>query len=248
MQSIVGAIVALVVIVGVWFVYTNNKDTVPMQAQQPEGQAVPTDMGWYPYKCSNGSDMIVTLSSDMQTIEVTLHDAPIELTKVAGDGARYEGNGSTFVGAGEEVTFTINGLTLTCNPVPQSDMAPFNWGDTAEGGGVKQNVAQIVSESIVGKWQSNEDGKFVREFKSGDVVTDWYNNTATSSGLWVAFTKANPPKQVAFGLEDGVVYLKMTVAESQGDTLYFKVIKLTPENLELINMDRGNSLTFTRVQ
>lgn len=238
MQNILGGVVALVVIVGIWFVYTNNQDAVPMQE---------VNMGVYEYTCSNESHMAVTMSGDMNTIEVTLHDAPIPLTRVAGEGARYEGNGSTFVGAGEEVTFTINGLTLKCNPIPSTDSAPFNWGDAAEGGGVKQDTALIVSESIVGVWQSQDDAQFIREFKSDATVEDRYEGEAPMGASWKAFT-SDDAVDVAFPLDEGAVYLQMVIGEDDKEYLTFKVAQITPETLELIYMDRGGSLTFTRVE
>ncbi len=225
---------------GLWFVTMDKKEVAPVADTA-------TSMGIYQYTCTNGEGMAMEPAGDMSTIEVTLHEAPMTLSKVPGVGARYEGSGMTFVGAGEEVTISINGTTMTCAPVPSSDMAPFNWGDAAEGGGVKQDTSLIVSESILGAWQSTQDAKFAREFKAGGVVVDTYVGEAKTEGVWVAFTKENAPKQIAFPIEDDAVYVHITMKGSQADTLTFKVAKLTPETLELIYMERGGTLVFSRV-
>ena len=138
---------------------------------------------------------------------------------------------------------------MVCNPKPSTDMAPWNWGDAGEGGGsVKQDTSLIVSESIVGKWQSTTDAKSVREFKADGTIIEWYDNKQVSSGLWVAYTKANAPKMVAFPIDESSVYLQLTEKGTQADTLDFKITKLTPESLELIYMTRGGALTYKHIQ
>lgn len=174
----------------------------------------------------------------------------VTLTQM-GDGARFEGTAGksaiVFVGAGEEVQLTVGDEKAVCNPVPNSDMAPWNWGDAGEGGGVKQDVSLIVSESIVGKWQSTTDAEFVREFKDGGAVVDWHDNEPVSEGTFTVFTKEKP-LLVAFPIEANAVYVQLNMSGTQADALNFKVTKLTPESLELVYMDRGGVLVFTRVQ
>lgn len=210
-------------------------------------------MGTYAYVCEGGVEFMMEPSSDMSSIELTpganATFAKTQLARVESfAGARFEGGNMMFTGAGEEVQLAVGGGTLVCNPKPNPDMAPWNWGDAGEGAGsVKQPVELIVSESIVGKWQSNEDAKFVREFKDGGIASDWYDNETVSEGSWKVFTKENPV-EVSFPLEANVVYIQMTMQGTQGDTLNFKLVKLTPEVLELIYMDRGGTLTFKAVQ
>lgn len=120
--------------------------------------------------------------------------------------------------------------------------------ENMDAGSVKQDAALIVTETIRGKWQSTEDAKFVRVFKEGDVVEDWYDNEVVATGLWVAFEKGVNAPEVPFPLEDNAIYIQATITGSQADTLNFKVAKLTETELELIYLDRGGVLAFTRVQ
>lgn len=245
MQTIAGIIAAVLLIGGGWYLYTKNY--MP-QAQQPAGSAEQADMGTYAYTCSNGVDMVMVPSADLKTIEITMHDGPVTLTQVEGTSSRYKDGWFTFVGAGEEVTLSYADETTTCTPVPSADMAPFNWGDLGEGGGVQQDVALIVSESIAGKWQSTDDAKFFREFTTDGHVTDSYEGAEKTDGVWVAYSAENVPESVQFPVDENAVYLQLVMEGSQDDALNFKVAKLTPETLELIYMDRGGVLSFTRVQ
>lgn len=236
------AVLAIILIGGYWYV------------QQGGMGAAESDMGTYAYTCANGSQFTMSPSSDMASLKLEagsqgMFTGSVTLVKM-GDGAHYEttsGTLITFGGAGEEVQFAVGSATTTCNPVPSTESPPWNWGDAGEGGGVKQDVALIVSESIVGKWQSTEDAKFVREFKSDFTAQDWYEGKKVSSGLWVAFTKLTAP-EISFPLEEDAVYVQMTMQGTQADTLNFKLTKLTPEELELIYMDRGGVLKFRSIK
>lgn len=107
------------------------------------------------------------------------------------------------------------------------------------------DLARVVSESIVGRWQSNEDAKFIREFKVGGTAADYYDGKVASADTWKAFTKEKPVDTFV-PLEDNTPYLQMVTEENR--SLIFKVAKLTPESLELVYMDRGGMLTFTRIK
>ena len=91
-------------------------------------------------------------------------------------------------------------------PTPVTELGQQN--DNGAGS-IKPNAALVVSESIQGRWQSVDDPKFVREFKEGDAVVDWYDNKQVSSGLWVAFLRGDG-LEVPYPLEDNAVYIQMT--------------------------------------
>src|SRR3989338_803429 len=112
----------------------------------------------------------------------------------------------------------------------------------------EQDTSLIVTESMLGKWQSVDDAKYVREFKEKDVVVDWYDGKTVSTGLWVVFTKEKAPKIFPYTMDTSSVYLQLTMTGSQADTLNFKISKMTPEELQLVYLDRGGVLTFKRVQ
>ncbi len=109
--------------------------------------------------------------------------------------------------------------------------------DGEEGGSVKPGAELIVSESIVSKWVSIDDTKFTREFRADGSITDTHNGTEVLTGSWKAVAKA-----------DGAVYIEVLEPGSHGEPLTFKLTKLTPEELELVYMDRGGVLRFTRVK
>ncbi len=120
--------------------------------------------------------------------------------------------------------------------------------ENMEAGSVKQDPALIAGETIIGTWQSTEDPKFVRVFKAGDVVEDMYDGEVVATGMWVAFVKGIDAPEVPFPLEDNAVYIQATITGSQADTLNFKLTKLTETELELVYLDRGGVLAFTRVE
>lgn len=243
-MKILGWLVALtIVIIGGWYMYTNTSSSTMLAG----------DAGTYAYMCDTGVGFNMTPSTDVASITVSPGEGAsfgeTTLSFVNADaGQRFEGEGMVFVGAGEGVTLTVGNTTHVCEPVPSTDMAPWNWGDAGEGGSVKQDTSLIVSESIIGKWQSTQDPKSVREFRSGDVMIDYYDGKQVTDGLWVAFTKANAPKIVPFPIEEGAVYIQVTAKGTQADTLNFKVAKLTPEELELVYMERGGVLTYKLVK
>lgn len=103
--------------------------------------------------------------------------------------------------------------------------------------------------AIIGKWQSTQDSKFIREFANDGKVIDAYEGSEPdSSGRWAIFTKAMPvdgiPGEVV--LEERAVYLSIGFPRSE--SLYFKISKIDSDNLELIYLNRGGVLSFTRAK
>jgi hypothetical protein len=251
-------VVVLVVIIGA-FLYmqkaaapkTEVKDANATTNAAEDTQAK-QDSGTYAYACDNGSEFSMTPAADMASLvlvpgtKATFSKSTL-MKKDSSAGTRYEGNGLVFVGAGESVQLTTAQTTLKCEPKPNSDMAPFNFGDAGEGGGIKPDLVLVVSESIVGKWRSIDDSKFVREFKADGSVTDIYQGKTASTGTWKVFTKEKPVS-VSFPLMDNVTYLQIAVPGSQSDTLNFSVDKLTPDELNLTYMDRGGALRFKSIK
>lgn len=98
---------------------------------------------------------------------------------------------------------------------------------------------------IVGVWRSTEDAKFTREFKNDGMVIDAYEGSMPNSDArWTIFTKQIPINGYSEPLEDGAIYL--AIAAPKSDVLYFKIIKVDAHNLELVYLDRGGTLTFTK--
>jgi hypothetical protein len=98
--------------------------------------------------------------------------------------------------------------------------------------------------NIVGTWQSDTDGKFTRAFSADGTAVDFYEGVETSRGTWRMFT-SDAVVAIDFPLEADATYVEIT--EPDAENLYFKLAVLTPERLELIYMNRGGALMFTRI-
>jgi len=106
------------------------------------------------------------------------------------------------------------------------------------------NDLAAVMSALVGKWRSMDDASFVREFASDGVSRDSYGTT-TTEGRWMAFTKQIPDPAYTGTLEDNAVYV--AIGETDTSSLYFRVVKLTANELEMTYLDRGNALRFVRI-
>ncbi len=119
-----------------------------------------------------------------------------------------------------------------------SDRATVNLENTSG------ELALTVSKDILGKWQSVTDTKFTREFKSDGIVEDDYGGEFKLTDKWRVFSEKENIK-VAFPLEPNISYLEFSNGKEQ---LYFKIIKITSEDLELVYMDRGGVLQFKKIK
>ena len=166
------------------------------------------------------------------------------LPKTAGDGQRYENDDYVYVFAGEEVSVTKkdDGSVTTCMQPFDPNNAPVNFGDAAEGAGAGQDAAAAAAASLIGSWQSTEDTKFVRVFGEDGSTEDRYEGNVVAGGSWRLFTSADA--EVSFPVEEGAVYL---VIDDGTERLHFKIVSVTPERLELVYLERGGALTFTRI-
>lgn len=226
-----------------WLIYSQFNTTPLPATQGPE---------WTPsasFGCEDSSHFIAEFPASDKVDIIVDGNVVRTLPRVAGAGQRFEDANSAYVFAGEEVSVTTKatGTTTTCHQPVDPNNAPMNFGDRGEGAGVGQDAAVTVRGNIIGTWQSVDDAKFTRVFKIDGTVTDLYGGKMTSSDTFQVFTKA-APLDVPFPLEDGAVYVQLAASANPADTLNFKVSKLTPEELELVYMDRGNVLRFTKVQ
>lgn len=102
--------------------------------------------------------------------------------------------------------------------------------------------------SLVGVWKSKDDSKFTREFTAEGTIIDRYEggDSATSNGTFTVFTSTMEiPDGVTFELEADDAYIR---AIMDGEGYNFLVSSVTASDLELIYMDRGGVLRFSKVQ
>jgi|SRR5665213_430010 len=106
-----------------------------------------------------------------------------------------------------------------------------------------------VAANIAGNWQSTDDSNYTVQITSGGKWTDTYKGSdstgASLSGNYTLFTSTNPDKNFTGVLVPGVVYVKVVEGSS---TLYFSVLAASGNVLQLSYLDRGNTLSFVKVQ
>ncbi len=222
-----------------------QEDAAAKRAAQNEATALSASMN-----CADGSHFVAEFPAD-DSLNILIDGNLVrKMPRVPGDGQRFEDSDYLYVFAGEEaqVTTKATQAITTCTQPFDANNAPMNFGDAGEGGGVKPDVSMIVGESIIGKWVSVDDAKFTREFKVGNVVTDLYDGKDATDGTSLVFTKDTAPNGLTVPLEENAAYMQLVMKGTPAETLNFKVGKLTPEELELVYLERGGVLRFTRAK
>ena len=140
------------------------------------------------------------------------------------------------------VSLYIAVFGITAQPTDSSNQAS----NRPTTGGVISPEASAVARAMIGTWQSTTDTKFTREFRDDSTVIDRYtsNPPVTKKGIWGVFTSDMAVAGAATGLSPGVVYVQTT---TDGDSLYFRVVQAA-DTLELVYLNNGSHLNFTRVQ
>lgn len=199
--------------------------------------------------CENEQHFVAEFDIDFETLNVVENgEITHELQRSDDVVMKFSNNDYDYIFAGEGVR-VLNKLSneeTTCNQPFDPNNAPYNFGDLGEGAGETQDVTTAVSDNIVGTWVSMDDDKFVREFRSDGTAVDIYEGEEVSEGRWLAFTSENAIA-TDFSQTEEDVYIQIEDVDPAG-TLYFTLTKLTPEELELIYMGRGNVLRFTRAE
>lgn len=104
-----------------------------------------------------------------------------------------------------------------------------------------------VKVTIVGIWKSTDDAKFTREFHADGSFVDKYANdsSTTAEGQWKVFVGPGNGEPASLPLKVGVTYVKLSFPE---EAAFFSLTKLTSDSLELVYLDRGGTLSFTKVR
>lgn len=104
--------------------------------------------------------------------------------------------------------------------------------------------AAATMANVIGMWQSTDDPAFTREIRNDGVVIDRYQGQDDSEGLWLVFTKDVPDASFTGTIEAGAAYLSLAMSEDE--RYYFQVARADGQQLDLIYLDRGGTLSFVR--
>ncbi len=102
----------------------------------------------------------------------------------------------------------------------------------------------IITEGIVGKWQSRDDEKYVREFTPHEVI-EWYDGEEVSRDPYTLFEGTEVPEFLVSHAEPYMVYLMIGTANN--NPLMFSINTFNHERLETFYLSRGNMLRYTRI-
>lgn len=231
----------VVLTIAAYVAYNNYLDTE---------ETAPLTTNGISFICEDGRHFVAEFNPDFSQVNVVV-DGVVEHSlsrSVDSELYRYADNDYVYLFVGEEaeVTGVASGNTTICSQPFDPNNAPHNFGDRGEGAGIQQDALAAVIANIVGKWQSVDDENFIREFQAGGVAVDSYEGMATEEGTWEVFD-TNSGVETDFPQEENAVYIRMTMGGGTEGPLHFKLTKLTPEDLELIYMERGGVLRFSYV-
>ncbi|MEX0917869.1 MAG: hypothetical protein WDZ93_01830 [Candidatus Paceibacterota bacterium] len=241
-KVLIGVLVALLAAAG-WVIYLDNQRQ--LADEQMNERATPSAA--VSFICADNSYFIAEFPEAFDRVSIIVDGEVVRtLPRVDGDGQRFEDTQYVYVFAGEEVTVTnkADGSQTVCDQPFDPNNAPYNFGDAGEGAGDRQDAVDATRANIVGVWRSMDDASFTRTFSANGTVLDEYDDAVTSTGSWEMFVDTTAP-DVAFTLEPDTVYLRIM---DDTEAFHYTVSKLTPEELELIYMERGGALRFTRVE
>lgn len=102
----------------------------------------------------------------------------------------------------------------------------------------------IITEGIIGKWQSRDDEKYIREFTPHEVV-EWYDGEEVSRDPYMLFEGTDVPRFLVEHAEPYMVYLMIGTANN--NPLMFSINKFDHQHLETFYLSRGTMLRYTRI-
>jgi hypothetical protein len=109
-------------------------------------------------------------------------------------------------------------------------------------------VAAPTPQSLmVGTWRSTDDARSMVEVRADGSWIDSYTGepSATTTSHWMLFSGAKPPKAADQTLDAKSTYLE--VSDKDG-ALFYALEHVDAKSLELLYLDRGNTLTYRRVK
>ncbi len=102
----------------------------------------------------------------------------------------------------------------------------------------------IIGNGIIGKWQSTDDSRYIREFTEHEVI-EWYDGVSVSVEPYTLFEGDSVPSELVPDAEPYLVYAMIGTANS--DPLLFSINKFDFSSLDMFYLGRGEMLRFTRI-
>lgn len=199
--------------------------------------------------CDGGDNFIAEFSPEMDRVNVIVAGSMERQLHSLGEDQvpfRFADDDFVYTFVGEEVVVADlkTNESYTCHQPFDPNNAPYNFGDGAEAvDNGEASPSSTAATGLIGSWQSMDDPKSVREFRSDWTAVDYYDSEEIGDSDWTVFT-AEDGIITPFPQEDGVIYLRLADVDEH---LYFKLNKITPEELELTYLDRGGVLRYKPV-
>jgi membrane-bound inhibitor of C-type lysozyme len=202
------------------------------------------------FMCDDTSYFVAEFMSD-KTLNILVDGNLVRtLMKEDVDRQQYDDETYSYIFAGEEATVANKEkrTIVTCNQPFDPNNAPYNFGDRGEGAG-SYDIAAVAQAQILGTWRSIEDPKFTRTFGAEGMVTDAYDGESSGADVFSIFTQGsdNAPDMIA-PLEAGSAYVQIMTRTEPRTTMTYQLLAVTPDRLEMLYLDRGNTLVFEKVQ
>ena len=108
-------------------------------------------------------------------------------------------------------------------------------------------AAPTPQSLMVGTWRSTDDARSIVEVSADGLWIDSYTGepSATTTSHWLLFSGAKPPKAAAGETLDArSTYLEVN---DKDGVLFYALDHVDAKSLELLYLDRGNTLSYRRV-
>lgn len=107
-------------------------------------------------------------------------------------------------------------------------------------------TSTFTPNRLYGTWESIDDENFRRSFFANGTYRDAYAGApfAETNGTWDTYPAGSTPDTFPFPAQAGAQYLELRDGQ---EVLYFTIARVSEHTLELLYLNRGGSLRFTKV-
>lgn len=131
-------------------------------------------------------------------------------------------------------------------PVTETHTSTSTESSTKETSTTRDAPLTFASDQLYGTWESVDDEKFRRTFFTNGTYRDTYEGApfAETNGTWDTYPAHRAPDMLPFPPQAGNQYLELRDGQ---EVLYFTIASVSERALELVYLNRGGSLRFTKV-